>query len=477
MSAEKKQDRMSPSQTFERMRSMVSSDNTTSYRDRIKYLTALRKAIIIRKPALISALNKDFDGRSAHETILAEIIPTIQNIDFAIKHLRKWMKPQKRKVAWHFLPAKNRILMHPKGLVLVISPWNYPISLSIGPLVTALAAGNRVILKPSEHSPHTSRVLLQLVRDVLPETRATVFTGGPEVSSELCSLAFDHILFTGSTAVGRLVMKSAAENLTPVTLELGGKSPAVIHKDYDLAAAAFRIARGKLLNAGQTCIAPDYVMVPRGKVEDFISVYKNSVKQLYPKFENNADYTSIINQHHFDRLNKLLDDAENKGATVLGMGQDIDGKPQRGSAQRKLYPHIVCNISDDMDLSHEEIFGPILLIVPYDELKQASSYINQRPRPLALYYFDNNSTRVKHFLETTISGNAAVNDCLLQFAQDDLPFGGIGPSGMGVCHGYEGFRELSHGKSVFYQSRLNGVALLDPPYGKIFKRITNFMIR
>ncbi len=390
-----------------------------------------------------------------------------------LKYLRKWMKPQKRHVAMHFMPAKNRIQFHPKGVVLIISPWNYPVSLSLMPMVSALAAGNRVILKPSEYTPRTSDVIAQLVCDALPADRATVLTGGPDVSIELCQLPFDHILFTGSTNRGREVMKNAAQNLMPVTLELGGKSPAVVHPDYDLASAAERIARGKLINAGQTCIAPDYAMIPRDKVNDFVALYEMSVARLYPEVSGNPDYTSIVNKHHFDRLNSLLDDAGKKGAKVIAVGSG----GERGSGKRKLHPHVILGLSDQMALAGEEIFGPILPIIPYDSLKQASDYINQRPRPLALYYFDQNSNRTQHFLETTISGGAAVNDTVLQFVQDDLPFRGIGQSGMGVCHGFEGFRELSHAKSVFYQARFNGGTMLDPPYGKIFERITGFLVR
>ncbi len=305
---------------FQRMREQVTVDNTLSWDERVEFLKALRKGVLAGKTDLVTALNEDFDGRSPHETVLADIVPTIGIIDYTIKYLRKWMKPQKRHVAMHFMPAKNRIQFHPKGVVLIISPWNYPVSLSLMPMVSALAAGNRVILKPSEYTPRTSDVIAQLVCDALPADRATVLTGGPDVSIELCQLPFDHILFTGSTNRGREVMKNAAQNLTPVTLELGGKSPAVVHPDYDLASAAERIARGKLINAGQTCIAPDYAMIPRDKVNDFVALYEMSVARLYPEVSGNPDYTSIVNKHHFDRLNSLLDDAGKKGAKVIAVG-------------------------------------------------------------------------------------------------------------------------------------------------------------
>ncbi|MEE9272146.1 MAG: coniferyl aldehyde dehydrogenase [Robiginitomaculum sp.] len=458
---------------FSVMRELVTADNTLSYEKRIELLKALRKGIIARKAALITAVNEDFNGRSSHETILTDIIPTIGIIDYTIKRLRKWMRPQKKHVAMHFTPAKNRVELQPKGIVLIISPWNYPVSLSILPMATALAAGNRVILKPSEFTPHTSEVLAQLVSDALPSDRATVLTGGADVSIELCKLPFDHILFTGSTNVGRAVMRSAAENLTPVTLELGGKSPTVVHTNYNMFNAAERIARGKFINAGQTCVAPDYAMIPRDKVKEFVSQYEKIIARFYPKLTDNSDYSSIINERHFKRLTSLLDDAQNKGAAVLAVGPD----KLQSSGSRKLHPHVVLDVTDEMDLVKEEIFGPILPIIPYDSIEQACEYINQRPRPLAIYYFDKDKSRVASFLKKTISGGAAVNDTLMQFAQDDLPFGGIGPSGMGVCHGYEGFKEFSHAKSVFYQSQMNGGAMLYPPYGKLFDRVTGFLSR
>ena len=462
-----------PLATFQQMRDLVRADNTLPYAERIKLLKSLRAALLAKQSAFIKAIDQDFSGRARQETIMADILPTIGIIDYTIKHLRKWMKPQRRHVALHFQPARNRILMQPKGVVLIISPWNYPISLSILPMVTALAAGNRVILKPSEFTPKTSSLIAEVLREAIPAERATVLTGGADLSIALCKLPFDHILFTGSTDVGRQVMKSAASNLTPVTLELGGKSPAVVHGDYDLAKAAERIARGKFLNAGQTCIAPDYLLLPRDKVSAFVAHFDATVARFYPDIQDNSDYTAIINPHHFARLNALLEDAKSKGATV----QVVGDTEQSSSGNRKLHPHVVLNVSDDMRLANEEIFGPLLPIIPYDSLDQARTYINQRPRPLALYYFDNDKQRVTAFLAATTSGGAAINDTVLHFAQDDLPFGGIGDSGMGVCHGHEGFVQLSHAKPVFQQSRLNAISVLNPPYGAMFERIIKFIAR
>lgn len=460
-------------ETFQKMRDLVTADNSLAYESRIKLLKSLRKEFVAMQDDFKTAIDHDFSGRSPHETAMADVIPTLGVIDYTLKNLRKWMRPKRRHVALPFKPAKNRILMQPKGVVLIISPWNYPLSLSILPMVTALAAGNRVIVKPSEFTPKTSELIAKLVHKALPADRATVLTGGADLSAELCNLPFDHILFTGSTNVGRMVMKSAANNLTPVTLELGGKSPVVVHGDYDLAKAATSIVRGKLLNAGQTCVAPDYVMLPHDKIDAFITHYTNAVAQFYPNIQDNSDYSSIINQHHFDRLTGLLKDAKTKGAKV----QIAGAASQPSSGQRKLHPHVVLNIDDSMQIASEEIFGPILSIIGYDDLQQASSYINQRPRPLALYYFDTDKHRINDFLTATISGGAAINDTVLHFAQDDMPFGGIGASGMGVCHGFEGFREFSHAKSVFYQSRLNGTSILYPPYGPLFERIIKFIAK
>ncbi|MCF6327671.1 MAG: coniferyl aldehyde dehydrogenase [Devosiaceae bacterium] len=459
--------------SFEKMRDLVRLDNTTSYEDRIKYLKALRKAVMDNIGALQQALDEDFDGRSPHETQVADIMPTITTIDYSIKNLRKWLKGEKKPTEIQFLPAKNRIEFHPKGVILIISPWNYPVSLSLLPMASAIAAGNRVILKPSECTPKTSELMVQIVKSALPADRAMVFTGGPELSAKLTSLDFDHIVFTGSTRVGRMVMQSAANNLTPVTLELGGKSPAIVHEEYDLELAASRIARGKLFNAGQTCIAPDYVMIPANKTDEFVTFFKKAARRLYPQFAGNGDYSSIVSQSQFVRLNALLDDAQKKGAKIIS----LDEKNQRSSGNRKLHPHLVLDISNDMKISEEEIFGPILIVIPYDDIDEASAYINQRPHPLSLYYFDDNSERVQEFLSKTISGGAVVNDTILQFVQEALPFGGVGNSGMGVCHGYEGFRELSHAKSVFYQSKINGGFIIYPPYGRLFERIMEFLVR
>lgn len=468
-----KDNRQEALKTFENMQRLVIASNTVPYGERVGFLKSLRRSLMENRHQLQQALDRDFDGRSHQETLLADIMPTIATIDYSIRHLRKWMRGERKPVQIQFFPARNRIRLHPKGVVLVISPWNYPLSLSILPMASALAAGNRVILKPSELTPRTSSLLERIVMSALPADRARVFNGGPELSSMLTSLDFDHIIFTGSTRVGRAVMQAAASNLTPVTLELGGKSPAIVHGDFDLSLAAYRIARGKLINAGQTCIAPDYVLVQRQGIDEFAGRFREAVRHLYPEFSGNGDYSSIISPSHFRRLNTLLDDAEQKGGRVIA----LDAQGRRSSGNRKLHPHLVLDVSSRMQIVSEEIFGPILYVVPYDSLEEASDYVNRRPRPLALYYFDNDRARIRDFLGRTISGTAAVNDTVLQFVQESLPFGGVGASGMGVCHGYEGFRELSHARPVFYQAGINAGSMVYPPYGKLFERIMGFLLR
>ena len=326
-------------------------------------------------------------------------------------------------------------------------------SLTVGPLAAALAAGNRVIVKPSEFTPATSELLKHCLEAALGTDRVTVATGGADVAEHLCKLPFDHILFTGSTSVGRKVMAAVAQNLTPVTLELGGKSPAIVHPDYDLALAAKRIARGKLLNAGQTCIAPDYVLIPEDLAEAFACEYVTATGRLYPRITDNPDYSAIINQRHYDRLNGLVADAQAKGARIKKVdraGEQTDAGPG-SSNTRKIAPMVLTGVTDDMAIMQEEIFGPLLPIVGYRTLDDAIDYVRRRPRPLSLYYFDNDRARVKRVLDLTVSGGATVNDTIYHFAQDSLPFGGIGPSGMGAYHGREGFLTFSHAKAVFFQ--------------------------
>lgn len=444
-----------------------------TYAQRMDALGRLADAMRRWEERIADAISADFGHRSRHETAMAEIYFVVNHIKYLRKHLKGWMAPEKRGIEATFLPGKNRVLRQPLGVVGVISPWNYPVQLALTPAAVALAAGNRVLIKPSEATPRTAEVLAELVAELFSPRVAAVVTGGREVGVEFARLPFDHLLFTGSTDVGRHIMRAAAENLVPVTLELGGKSPTIVHRDFPLDDAMERIVSGKLLNAGQTCIAPDYVLVPRDQVDAFVESFRNTTARLYPTLAANPDYTAIVSDSHHARLERYLADAQAHGATVIPVNPAGEALP--GSA-RKLAPTLVTGVSDDMQLMQEEIFGPILPLVPYDTLDEAIAFVNARPRPLALYYFDRDRDRARKVLEETVSGGACVNDVMLHIAQDDMPFGGVGPSGMGAYHGREGFETFSHRKAVFKQARFNLTSLLAPPYGKKIDTLLGFMI-
>jgi coniferyl-aldehyde dehydrogenase len=430
---------------------------------RLQWLDSLRQLLSDERQALIEAISADFSHRSADETLLAELMPSLHNIHYARRHLKKWMRPSRRRVGMAFQPASAKVVYQPLGVVGVIVPWNYPLYLAIGPMVGALAAGNRVMLKLSESTPATGQLLKTLFARVFPEDLVAVVLGEADVGIAFSKLPFDHLLFTGATSVGRHVMRAAAENLTPVTLELGGKSPAIVAQDVPLKDAAERIAFGKTLNAGQTCVAPDYVLVPKDRVEGFVAAYKQAVTGFFPTLADNPDYTAIINPRHVARLNSYLDDATGKGARVIPLYLQGQG--------RRMPFSLLLDVRDDMLVMQDEIFGPLLPIVPYERIEQALDYINQRPRPLALYYFGYNKAEQNRVLEQTHSGGVCLNDTLLHVAQDDLPFGGIGPSGMGHYHGHEGFLTFSKAKGVFIKQRFNAARLIYPPYGKAIQKL------
>jgi coniferyl-aldehyde dehydrogenase len=434
------------------------------------WLKALRAMLVDEQQALIEAVSRDFSNRSADETLLAEIMPSLHGIDYASKRLGKWMKPSRRQVGVAFQPASAKVVYQPLGVVGVIVPWNYPLYLAFGPLIGALAAGNRVMIKMSESTPATSQLVKELLAKVFPEDMVSVVLGEAEVGQAFSRLPFDHLLFTGSTSIGRHVMRAAADNLVPVTLELGGKSPAIVSADVPLADAAERIAFGKTMNAGQTCVAPDYVLVPQERVEGFVAAYRSVVQRFYPTLANNPDYTAIINERQLGRLKGYVSDAESKGAQVIPLLGDDQG--------RRMGPSLVLNVSDDMTLMQDEIFGPLLPIVPYQRIEDAFAYVNDRPRPLALYYFGYDKAEQQRVLHETHSGGVCLNDTLLHVAQDDMPFGGIGPSGMGHYHGHEGFLTFSKAKGVLIKQRFNAAKFIYPPYGTgIQKLIHKLFVR
>ncbi|QXI38244.1 coniferyl aldehyde dehydrogenase [Pseudomonas xantholysinigenes] len=432
---------------------------------RRQWLKSLREALVNEQEALIAAIDSDFSGRSRDETLIAELLPSVQGLRHAERHLQRWMRPSRRRVGLAFQPASAKVLYQPLGVVGVIVPWNYPLFLAIGPLAGALAAGNRVMLKLSEATPATGLLLKALLERVFPSDLVSVVLGEVEVGQAFSRLPFDHLLFTGATSVGRHVMQAAAHNLTPVTLELGGKSPAIVSADVPLDTAAERIAFGKLLNAGQTCVAPDYVLVPRPRLDAFADAYQRAVRRQFPRVTDNPDYTRIINPRQLQRLEHLLADARERGARVLDLYPD---EPRQG---RCLPPHLLLEVNDGMQVMHEEIFGPLLPLVPYDSLDDALAYIKERPRPLALYYFGYDRDEQARLLRDSHSGGVCLNDTLLHVAQDDLPFGGIGPSGMGHYHGHEGFLTFSKAKAVLTKQRINAARLIYPPYGKALQRL------
>ncbi|MCH2340889.1 coniferyl aldehyde dehydrogenase [Pseudomonas sp. NPDC047963] len=448
---------------FERQRSAFQAYPSPSAADRLQWLEALHDLLASHQQPVIDAISEDFGNRSADETRLAEIMPSLDGIRHAKRHLTRWMKPSRRRVGMAFQPASARVVYQPLGVVGIIVPWNYPLYLAIGPLIGALAAGNRVMLKMSESTPATGQLLKELLAQIFPEDQVAVVLGEAEVGIAFSKLSFDHLLFTGSTSVGRHVMRAAAENLTPVTLELGGKSPAIVSTDVPLADAAERIAFGKTLNAGQTCVAPDYVLVPRPRIDEFVEAYRKVVRRFYPQLADNPDYTSIINRRQQARLQGYLDDAQAKGARLL---------PLFEQGQERRMPHcLLLDVTDEMQVMQDEIFGPLLPVVPYDEIGQALAYVNARPRPLALYYFGYDRAEQRHVLRHTHSGGVCLNDTLLHVAQDDLPFGGVGPSGMGHYHGHDGYLTFSKAKGVFIKQRFNAARMIYPPYGKALQKL------
>ena len=436
-------------------------------------LNKLQQLMRNNATAIQQAISADFGNRSSHETQILELFPTLAAIRDAQRHLRTWMKPQRSWASLWFLPARRELRPQPLGVVGIIVPWNYPLLLAIAPLVGALAAGNCVLIKMSEFTPRTGALLARLIGDAFPAEQIAVINGDANIAREFTALPFDHLLFTGSTAVGRQVMAAAARNLTPVTLELGGKSPAIIGLEADLQAAADKILFGKCLNAGQTCIAPDYVLLPRGREDAFIEAARRSVARLYPSLANNPDYTSIVNARHFERLHDCLADAAARGASVTPLATSA----HELLGTQKIVPTIVHRVDESMRLMQEEIFGPILPLVPYQTLDEAIRFVNDHPRPLALYYFGDDTNHIERVLNETVAGGVTVNETLLHISQEDLPFGGVGPSGMGAYHGKYGFDTFSKLKPIFYQSKFNGLNLLKPPYGKRFEAMIKLLLK
>jgi len=458
---------------FVRSQLAARSDPAVDAATRRRRLDGLHDLLHDNMAAFAEAVSVDFGHRSSAETRLLEIFPSLEGIRHARRHCKAWMQPRRRPVSLWFQPGRAEVRPQPLGCVGIVVPWNYPVFLAAAPLAAAFAAGNRALVKMSEFTPATAALFASLAADYFTPEELTIVEGDAEVAKDFVRLPFDHLLFTGSTAVGREVMRAAAENLTPVTLELGGKSPAIVAPGYPLARAAERILVGKCLNAGQTCIAPDYVLLPAGAEEAFIAAARAVVGICYPDMGRNADYSSIVNDRHFQRLVGYVADACAKGGDIVELCPDCPPD----AASRRFPPVLLCRPNDGMRAMQEEIFGPILPIVTYRTFDEAMAYVNERDRPLALYLFDNDTRRSERLLQTTMAGGVTINDTILHIAQDDLPFGGVGPSGMGHYHGHEGFLTFSKLKPVFRQSRLNGMALFKPPYGAIFERLLKVLLR
>ncbi len=457
---------------FHRMFELSRTQPAPTLGERLDRLARLRAAVSDNEARFETAISADFGHRSSTETAIAESLLVLGEIKHAAKHLKKWMAPRRVSTALQFMPARNRLIPQPLGVVGIIAPWNYPLQLTLAPAAGALAAGNRVMIKPSELVPRFSALLKEVISAKFDAGEIIVTGIDGDISQAFASLPFDHLIFTGSTRVGRLVAEAAGRNLTPVTLELGGKSPVIVDRSADLAEAAQRVAYGKLLNAGQTCIAPDYALVPEASVQDFADRVQANMRLMFGTNPDNKDYTSIVSDRHYARLESLVADAAAKGARIMQMTKPDD---PAWKAKRKFPPTLVVGATPDMTIMQEEIFGPLLPVIGYKDAAEPISYINKHDRPLALYWFGKDAAARDEVLARTVSGGVTVNDCLFHFTQINQPMGGIGASGTGAYHGEWGFNALSKLKPVFYRSPFNRLADLYPPYGAKIARLEKML--
>jgi coniferyl-aldehyde dehydrogenase len=458
--------------TLAKQRAAFLQDGPPSLAQRKADLQKLKRTLLARRADIAQAVNADFGHRSAYETTILDVFPVVEGIRYLHHNVKKWMRPHRRRVALHFQPGRASVIYQPLGVIGIMSPWNYPVSLALMPLATAIAAGNRAMIKPSEFTPATNDVLIAMLGEIFSEEQVAIVTGDASIGAAFSALPFDHLLFTGSPNVGRSVMRSASENLVPVTLELGGKSPAIVERGFSLPQTAASIAFGKLANAGQTCVAPDYALLHEDDIEPFVTAYTEAVRKQYPDGVSDSAYASIINAHHYARLSGLIEDAREKGARVIQIGAD-----QGAAREHTLPPTLILNTKPGMAVLQQEIFGPVLPVIAYREIEEALAYVNARPRPLALYLFGRNSRVRAQVLERTTSGNVTINDTLLHFAVDDIPFGGVGASGIGAYHGEEGFKALSHAKGIFEQARWNVSGLLRSPFGRVTDAVLAYLLR
>ncbi|MBP6166540.1 MAG: coniferyl aldehyde dehydrogenase [Aeromonas sp.] len=459
-------DKFSLPEQLVRLKQACQAQPMPSLAQRRSRLTALKSALLAHKQALCDALALDYGQRSDYDSLVADILPCVMQINYSLKRLKGWMKPVRRHPGLLLAPARVEMHYQPLGVVGIMVPWNFPVMLSLGPLIGAIAAGNRAMIKLSEFTPHTNAALRTLLAQVFDDDEVVLIEGDAGLAAAFSTLPFDHLLFTGSTAVGRQVMAAAAPQLTPLTLELGGKSPCLIAPDMPLALAVERMIFGKSLNAGQICVAPDYVLLPRGQEQGFIEAYQTHFRRLYPKGLDSPDYGSIINAAQYERLTAWLAEAKQAGAQAHPCAS-----PARDDGARRLVPHLLTEVPGHCQLMQQEIFGPLLPLVPYDSIEEAIAYVAARPRPLALYLMSLDETLQSRLIRETHAGGMAINECLFQVAADDAPFGGIGPSGMGHYHGHEGFLTFSKAKTVLRRGRFSTGNLIHPPYRRWYQQL------
>ncbi|MFZ2507331.1 MAG: coniferyl aldehyde dehydrogenase [Steroidobacteraceae bacterium] len=460
------------SQAFALQRRAFDAESFPSIATRRDRLDRLRRMLRANDAAIRDAIGADFGSRAHQETLFFELFTSVDGIGYARRRLRRWMRTERRSVAWWSLPGSARLMRQPLGAIGIIVSWNYPLYLAASPLTAALAAGNRVMLKMSEYTPRFGTLFESLIAATFAADEVMVVNGDAAVARAFAALPFDHLLFTGSTATGREVMKAASANLTPVTLELGGKSPAIVTDGFDLEEAARRIIFGKLLNAGQTCVAPDYVLVPKPDIDRFLDACRAATREFYPTLATNPQYTSVISDREFRRLAASVEDARSRGATLHALHPD-----PADAERRRMMPLAITGVRDEMRVMQEEIFGPLLPVISYGSIDDAIAYVNARPRPLALYYFGERGEILDRVLTETVSGGVTVNNTAFHVLQEDLPFGGVGQSGMGHYHGKSGFDSFSKLKPVFYDRRLSASRLLMPPYGRMFRAVMRILYR
>ncbi len=458
---------------YQELRTAAEANRFPPVAERLALLDALERELRSAREDITRAVSADFGHRSSHDTELGDLWLSLSQLRHVRAHLHKWVRPETRPPLWVFRPATARVVAQPLGVVGIIAPWNYPVMLAMTPLVGAIAAGNRVVLKLSEHVPRTSELLARLIGRAVPTDWVVVLQGGADVGAAVSRLPLDHLLFTGSTEVGRQIALEAAKNLVPVTLELGGKSPAVLHESFAVDRFARRIVQGKCYSAGQSCVAPDYLLVPATRVGAVIAALRHAVARCFPTLKDNPDYTAVASERRVKRLRSMVEDARSRGAQVI----EINPAGENLAGTQKLPLTLLLDVPEAASVVNEEIFGPILPIVPYGNLDDAIAYINARPRPLALYYFDGDEQRVERVLSETVSGGATINDTLLHFLCDALPRRAVGDSGQGAYLGHKSFERFSHQKSVLYQSRLSGVGSFAPPYGPFVEWVLRRVLR